>query len=284
MVFHWLPYYRHVAWKMSQNTIKSVTEIGLVITAACLLSGIGGFYITVFIILGSGVLGCFLFRHNGSEKVETISESQHRISNTELLFSAKYLLSISFLVSLLAVFVIYPPVFGQNSQVHLVITFAGMSLILFGGGFAFIPLIQEIVVDTLHWLTQTEFVTAITVGQITPGPIVISVVFIGYKIQGFLGAVTATIAIFFPPALLMVVVSQVFDRIKHLATIQAALKGIRAAVVGMIFTAAVIVGQTASIHWVTLVIFMIALVAMFHWRIDVIWIILSAGTLGLLFY
>jgi len=113
-----------------------------------------------------------------------------------------------------------------------------------------------------------------------------SVAFIGYKVQGFLGTVTATIAIFFPPALLMVIVSQVFDldRIKHLAIIQAALKGIRAAVVGMIFTAAVVVGQTASIHWATLVIFMIALVAMFHWRIDVIWIIPSAGTLGLLFY
>ncbi len=275
----------YAAWGMSHNTIKSIREIFLGITAACLLLGIGGFYITLSIILGSGILGWLLFRNNRSEKADTISEPQHFVSKTNLFFSAKFLLSISFLTSLLIAFVIpLPAVIGQDSQAHLVITFAGMSLMLFGGGFVFIPLIQEIVVDTLHWVTQTEFITAIAMGQITPGPILISAAFIGYKVHGFLGAITATIAIFFPPALLMVMASQVLDRIKHSVTIQAALKGIRAAVVGMIFTAAVIVGQTATIHWATLVIFMIALIAMFRWRVDVVWIIPVSGILGLLFY
>ena len=145
-------------------------------------------------------------------------------------------------------------------------------------------LIQEIVVDTLAWVTQTEFITAIAMGQMTPGPIMINVAFIGYKIQGLLGALIATMAIFFPPTLLMIIASKLHKLLKKSARIQAALKGIHAVVVGIIFSTAIIVGQNVAIHWASLVIFIIALIVMFRWHINVMWIIPISGIFGLLFY
>jgi len=159
-----------------------------------------------------------------------------------------------------------------------------MSLMLFGGGFVFIPLIQEIVVDGAHWVTQKEFTSAIALGQITPGPILISAAFIGFKVKGFLGAALATFAIFFPPALLMVNCSQILDRIKQSTGMQAALRGVRAAVVGMIFAAAVVIARGAVFHWATLLIFLLALFALMRLRIDIIWIIPAAGVIGMLIY
>lgn len=155
---------------------------------------------------------------------------------------------------------------------------------LFGGGYVFIPMIQEIVVNNYHWVTQTQFSNAIAMGQITPGPILISAAFIGYVVKGFLGAIVATVGIFFPPALLMVTLSDVLETIKSSVTIQAALKGIRPAVIGMIFFAAIVVAQTAQIHWLSLAIFIGAIVAILRFKIDVVLIIPVAGLFGLLLY
>jgi chromate transporter len=159
-----------------------------------------------------------------------------------------------------------------------------MSLMLFGGGFVFIPLIQEIVVDGLHWVSQAEFASAIALGQITPGPILISATFIGYKVYGLLGAFLATFGIFFPPALLMVTASRALDRINHSQPIQNGLRGIRAAVVGLIVAAAIVVGQSAALNWATLVIFLATLAGLIRFKIDVAWLIPTAGLLGVLLH
>jgi len=270
------------AWNFARKTITNKIEIFLGITAACLLLGIGGFYITLFVIFSSGILGWFIFHNSQTEKADTNSEVQQLILNK--IFSIKFLLTVIFFVSLFIAFVIPLPIIEQNSLAHIAITFFGISLLLFGGGLVSIPLIQEIVVYTLGWVTQAEFITAIAMGQMTPGPIMISVAFIGYKIQGFLGAVIASIAIFFPPILLMIIASKVHKLLKKSARIQAALKGIRAVVVGIIFSTAIIIGQNVAIHWASLVIFIMALIVMFRWHINVVWIIPVSGIFGLLFY
>ena len=170
----------------------------------------------------------------------------------------------------------------------LFVTFAGMSVMLFGGGYVFVPLIQEIVVAGQGWVTQQEFVDAIAMGQITPGPILISAAFIGYKVAGLAGAVVATVGIFSPPILLMLSGTHAMERIKHSPVIRAALAGVRPAVVGMIFAAAVVVGRTAPVEgsalWVSMLICAAALVALLRLRVQVIWIIPAAGIAGLLLY
>jgi chromate transporter len=82
----------------------------------------------------------------------------------------------------------------------------------------------------------------------------------------------------------MIIASKMHKVLKKSARIQAALKGIRAVFVGIIFSTAMIIGQSAAIHWVSLVIFIIALIVMFRWHINVMWIIPISGIFGLLFY
>jgi len=82
----------------------------------------------------------------------------------------------------------------------------------------------------------------------------------------------------------MVAATNGLERIKHSPRIQAALRGVRPAVIGMIFAAAVVIGGTASSHWASLLIFVAALIALMRFRFEVIWIIPAAGLFGLMAY
>lgn len=166
----------------------------------------------------------------------------------------------------------------------LFLVFAGMSVMLFGGGYVFIPLIQKIVVDGHGWVTNQEFIDAIAMSQITPGPILVSAAFIGLKVAGFAGAVAATLGIYIPPALLMVGSTRVLGYIKQSQAIRAALRGIRPAVVGMIAAAAFTVGATAPQHWVSIMIFAVALLALMRFKVQVVWVIPAAGLTGLVLF
>ncbi|MFZ9091855.1 MAG: chromate transporter, partial [Planctomycetaceae bacterium] len=173
------------------------------------------------------------------------------------------------------------PLIVANPLLHLFTLFSGMSLMLFGGGFVFIPMIQGIVVQDLAWVTADEFTTALAIGQITPGPILVSATVIGFLQQGFPGGFVATVGIFLPPSLLMIMASQALESIKGSPAVQSALRGVRAAITGLILAAAVTVIQTAEPHWATALIFAASLTALLRYQLDVIWIIPSAGLLGL---
>ncbi len=273
----------NTAWGMSKKAIKGWPEFIMALMAALVLLGIGGFYITLMIIFGAGLMG-FVLYGRGSQALEKKSGQKITATCDPHFSKIKFSLSLGLIVLFLLLFSVPIPGLGNDSLARIFTTFSGMSLMLFGGGFVFIPLIQEIVVEGVHWVTQPEFTSAIAMGQITPGPILISAAFIGYKVKGLLGAAIATFAIFFPSALLMVSASQILDRIKRSQWVQAALKGIRAAVVGMVFAAAVVIGQGCQFHWVTLVVFMGCMVALLRFRVDIVWIIPMAGLTGMLLY
>ncbi|HAK58867.1 MAG TPA: chromate transporter [Nitrospiraceae bacterium] len=264
------------AWNMGKKTINGAPEALLAVAAAGLLIGVGGFPVTVSIIIGSGILGWLLF-HRGSAKRDTGKEQEKDRKDREgkgplLKDVASLPLAASFLSMNLA------------AAGKLFVTFAGMSVLLFGGGYVFIPLIQEIVVDGHGWVTQQEFIDAIALGQVTPGPILISATFIGYKVAGLIGATTATVGIFTPPALLMLLSTRFLDRIKQSDAIQASLRGIRSGVIGMIAAAAFVVGRTAEMNGISLLIFGVAVVALLRFKVEVVWIIPLAGITGLLLY
>jgi chromate transporter len=260
------------AWNMGRKTIKGVSEALISLIAAALMVWHGSFAVSLSIIVISGVAGWLIFR----EKPAAVSIKP----SGELKNSGK-LLSVSAAPLALTV-----PFWSANSilLLKLFTTFAGMSLFLFGGGYVFIPLMQNTVVVSTGWLTQQEFVDAIAMSQIMPGPIVLSTVFIGYKIAGLLGALAATIGIFLPPGILMIAGTHVLNRIKQSALIKAVLRGIRPAIIGMIASAVVTVGMSAQHHWVSLLIFAAALLAQLRFKLDVVWVIPTAGLAGLLMY
>ncbi len=260
------------AWNMGRKTIKGVYEALISLIAAALMVWHSSFAVSLSIIAISGVVGWLIFREKpaaGSSKPDGEAKSQSRLHSVA---AAPLALTV--------------PFWSVNAtmQLKLLMTFGGMSLFLFGGGYVFIPLIQHTVVESNGWLTQQEFVDAIAMSQIMPGPIVLSTVFIGYKVAGFLGALAATIGIFLPAGILMIIATHVLNRIKQSALIKAVLRGIRPAVIGMIISAVITVGMTAQHHWVSLLIFAAALLAQLKFKIDVVWVIPTAGLIGLILY
>ncbi|MEM8828809.1 MAG: chromate efflux transporter [Cyanobacteria bacterium P01_G01_bin.19] len=267
------------ATRMSKKAIKGWRELSIAAVAAILLKTIGGFYITLIVILGAGLIGWLIFKGRVAKNLAENPIEQ----KIEPLDIKKIAIPLTILAAILALSLLPIPL-GEDSLAKLFVTFSGMSLMLFGGGYVFIPMIQEVVVNNYQWVTQTEFANAIAMGQITPGPILISAAFIGYVVKGIAGAFVSTVAIFFPPGLLMVTMSHLLERIKGSVIIQAALKGIRPAVIGMIFTAAVVVAQTAEIHWASLLIFAASLTAIWKFRLEVVLVIPFAGLVGLFLY
>jgi chromate transporter len=258
-------------WNMSRKSLTGAPEIAIAFAAFAILLGIGGFYSTLAIIVGGGVIGCVWFRAAPSAP----SDPDKKPATPRPRFDANtFVLNVAPLAGV--------PFWSLDPAliIKLFTAFAGMSVMLFGGGYVFIPLIQEIVVNHHRWVTSQEFVDGIALGQITPGPILVSAAFIGLKVAGLAGATAATIGIFAPPAVLMVVVSGAFERLKHSPVLQAALHGVRPAVIGMIFAAAVVVGQTCVPAWTSALIFMIALYALVRFRVEAVWIIPMAGLAG----
>ncbi len=270
------------AWNMTSKAIKGISEAVIAAAAAAgLLLGVGGFRITLAIIALSGCSGWLLFRQkhavaplreNCAAQKKDLNKHDAGASRTKL--NSAFAAPFSAVLSL-----------GLHSAVaKLLIVFGGMSLLLFGGGYVFIPLIERVVVAGYGWVTHREFIDAIALGQVTPGPILISAAFIGYKVAGFTGAAAATIGIFTPPALVMLMSIRLLDRIKRSEAIKASLRGIRSAVIGMIAAAGLIIARSAPLTWISVLIFVAALVALLRFKVETAYVIPVAGVAGLLFY
>ena len=163
-------------------------------------------------------------------------------------------------------------------------TFSQIGVIAFGGGFTTIPLIQHIVVDGNHWLSLIQFRDGIAIGQITPGPVFITAAFIGYKVAGWLGAIFATLGIFLPSLLLMLILGKFHEQIKHLKLVRVIIKGFLAGFIGIIASVALQFGEKSLINWQTWAIFLISLVVIVKFKKDVIWTILGTILVSLLVF
>lgn len=275
-----------VAWRLGKKTVQGRIELALVILsfALLLLAPLRiKLYTTLAIVAGFGLIGYFMFRNKPMPAAREIKQRP---------FSrVRFTLVLVFLVSLVLMWFLPLPL-QHNSLLFLTLTFASMSLILFGGGYVFIPIIGSVVVFQLGWVTQQQFTDAIAMGQVTPGPILISAAFIGYKLQGFVGALLSTIAIFAPPAILMVTASHALSYIQTSRTMRAVMHGIHCGVIGMIAVAALVLLRAGfpawplelSTAWPAAVILLASLYALIRHNLDVLWIILAAGVLGFLLY
>lgn len=167
---------------------------------------------------------------------------------------------------------------------QIVSIFSATSLTLFGGGYVVIPALHELFVENLHWLSSAEFADGIAIGQITPGPIFITAAFIGYKVAGIGGAFLATVALFTPPAVLTVCLSHLVGLLNDSPGVKAVMKGVRAAVIGMIFASALTIGQTIAFSLPALLLFLAALAISFKYTISPVYLILGGGAAGLILF
>ena len=225
-----------VGFNMAKKQIRYVSQVGLAIIALIVGITASNVLFLIGIIFLGGVFGYFLYGKQPS--VEDESNMVSRLLNGKDL---RTLALIVVSVTLLMVFVACLTNQLEESM-YLASVFSGMSLTLFGGGYVIIPIMEQALVSDLNWVTLQEFNAAIGISQVTPGPILTSVTFIGYKMAGFVGATVATLAIFLPSSILMIFLSHVQQKIKHLSYIDAVMKGMRAVVIGLIFSGAYTIG------------------------------------------
>lgn len=266
-----------VAIGMARKTIKVPSQWVICLLAATLLIFIGGFTTTFLIIIGSGIVGYFLFHQQ---------QGKERLSNEEkLLFgNRQWIISGVVLLLLLCVLLFGGQYPGAPKNIQIISTFSGISLTLFGGGYVVIPALHELFVENLGWLTSAEFADGIAIGQITPGPIFITATFIGYKVAGIMGALLATIAMFTPPMVLTVLLSRFVKTLNQSTLVKAAMKAVRAAVIGMIFASAVTIGQTISVSIVSVAIFLVAFYISFKYTISPVYLIIGSGVAGFVLF
>ena len=150
----------------------------------------------------------------------------------------------------------------------------------YGGGFVIIPLMQHDAVVTYHWMTNAQFLNAVALGQITPGPVVLTVAAVGYAATGLAGALLATAIAFAPSFLFVLLGGRHFDRVRAHAGIQAFLTGAGATVIGAILGSAVPLGLALS-QWWQLGVLALALVWLLALRRGVVPAIIAGAVLGI---
>jgi chromate transporter len=151
---------------------------------------------------------------------------------------------------------------------------------VFGSGLAIVPFLYGGVVSQYHWLNDRQFVDAVAVAMITPGPVVITAGFIGYLVAGPIGAAVAALAVFAPPYLIVVLGAPHYRRIAQNGQVKAFVQGVTAAAVGAISGAAFILARRSIVDWPTIGIAVVAF-GLLSWRkIPEPLVILGAGVAG----
>src|SRR5437588_9862209 len=138
----------------------------------------------------------------------------------------------------------------------------------FGSGLVIVPFLQKGLVQQTGWLDERQFLVAVAIGMISPGPVVITATFVGYLVAGFLGSVVATVGIFLPSFLFVLIAAPILIRHRDNPEVRGFVKGAYAAAIGTILGACILLGRIAIGDWFTAAIGLIALVVLFLWKVN----------------
>jgi chromate transporter len=181
-----------------------------------------------------------------------------------------------------AIFSFIPSGFGVLSTTGpLFVFFLKASLFVFGSGLAIVPFLHGGVVQERHWLTEAQFLDAVAVAMITPGPVVITVAFIGYIVGGPVGACAAALGVFLPVYLFVVVLGPFYKRFSQNTQIRAFVQGVTAAATGAIAGAVFVLAKHSVRDAWTVAIAVITFLILMKWKVPEPVIILVSGLLGL---
>ncbi|MGH9021481.1 MAG: chromate efflux transporter [Acidimicrobiia bacterium] len=184
--------------------------------------------------------------------------------------------------------IVAPLVFGLGRGLsdpdlsRLFAVFLKVGALLFGSGYVLFAFLQRDLVLSRGWLTESQLLDAIAVGQFTPGPLFTTATFVGYLLNGVPGAAVATVAIFLPAFLMVALLGPVVDRLRSSALTGAALDGLNVAAVGVMAGVTWALGHDAVTDVSTAVIAIASLIALVRYRVNAAWLMLAGGCAGLL--
>lgn len=173
--------------------------------------------------------------------------------------------------------------YESSTLMKIAIFFTKAGAFVFGSGLAIVPFLHSGVVVENKWLTEQQFLDSVAIAMITPGPVVITVGFIGYLVNGFLGAITAALATFLPCYLFTVALAPFFKKIVNNKPVKAFVEGITAAVVGALVGSVIIIAKRSIVDVSTILIALASILSLIYIKkIQEPYIILIAAVLGVL--
>jgi len=161
----------------------------------------------------------------------------------------------------------------------------------FGSGLVIVPFLEKGLVQQTGWLSEREFLVAVAMGMISPGPVVITATFVGYLVaarlggsllDGFWGSLVSTVGIFLPSFLLVLIVAPILVRYRMNPNVQGFIKGAYAAAIGTILGACVLLGKIAIGDWLTVLIALASLVVLFRWKVSNPILVAATAVVGLI--
>jgi len=161
----------------------------------------------------------------------------------------------------------------------------------FGSGLVIVPFLEKGLVQQMRWLNERDFLVAVAIGMISPGPVVITATFVGYLVaarlggsllDGFWGSLVSTIGIFLPSFLLILIVAPILVRYRANPNIQGFIKGAYAAAIGTILGACVLLGKIAIGDWLTALVAAGSLIVLFRWKVSNPLLVAATAIIGLI--
>jgi chromate transporter len=176
------------------------------------------------------------------------------------------------------------PVATASNLGKLFLFFLKAGSLTFGSGLVIVPFLEQGLVQQYNWLDERQFLIAVAVGMISPGPVVITATFVGYLVAGFWGSLVSTIGIFLPSFLLVLIVAPLLARHRENANVQGFVRGAYAAAIGTILGACILLGKIAIGDWLTAAIGIVSLAVLFRWKVSNPALIAATAGIGLIAY
>ncbi|GAB4468321.1 MAG: chromate efflux transporter [Elainellaceae cyanobacterium] len=160
--------------------------------------------------------------------------------------------------------------------------FVKIGAVLYGSGYVLLAFLEREFVQRTGWLTSQQILDAVAVGQVTPGPVFTTATFVGYLLAGNGGAIAATIAIFLPAFALVLIINPFLPKLRQSCWVSGFLDGVNAASLGLMAVVTWTLARAAVVDWVTGILAVVSLIAVFRFKINSAWLVLGGAIAGLL--
>jgi chromate transporter len=164
----------------------------------------------------------------------------------------------------------------------LLLFFLKAGSLTFGSGLVIVPFLEKGLVQNTGWLNERQFLVSVAIGMISPGPVVITATFVGYLVAGFWGATVSTIGIFLPSFLFVLLVAPILVRHRAQPDVQGFVNGAYAAAIGTILGASLLLGRIAIGDWLTAIIALFSIAALFRWKVSNPLLIAATAIVGII--
>jgi len=171
---------------------------------------------------------------------------------------------------------------SNSTLAKLLLFFLKAGSLTFGSGLVIVPFLEQGLVQQYGWLDQRQFLIAVAVGMISPGPVVITATFVGYLVAGFWVSVVSTIGILMPSFILVLVAAPLLAKYRANPNVQGFVKGAYAAAIGTILGACILLGRIAIGDWLTALIGIASLAVLFRWKVSNPLLIAATAIVGLI--